>query len=102
MKELKRRREDANTDYVKEQEDLWMPRGLPHGLKDGCSRSLLGFIVEGGYSYRAGKAVGLGFVPVIAMAELIEEVDQLGCRGKVMTRQPDTAQYRSAMVEVVI
>ena len=52
--------------------------------------------------FRPGKAVGLGFVPVIAMAELIEEVDQLGCRGKVMTKQPDTAQYRSAMVEVVI
>ena len=96
------KREGANAAYVEEQEHLWVPGKLSQGLKDECSRSLLGFVVEGGYSYRAGKAVGLGFVPVVALAELIEVTEQMGCRGKVLTRQPDTAQYRTAMMEVVI
>ena len=91
-----------NAAYVKEQEHLWVPGKLSHGLKDVSSRSLLGFIVEGGYSYRAGKAVGLGFVPAVALVELIDGMQQLCCPGKVLTRQPDTAQYRSAMMEVVI
>ena len=87
---------------MKEQEDLWVPGILSHGLRDVCSRSLLGFIVEGGYSYRAGKAVGLGFVPAVALVELINATEQPCRRGKVLTRQPDTAQYRFAMMEVVI
>lgn len=91
-----------NAGYVKEQEDLWVPGKLSQGLKYECCRSLLGFVMEGGYSYRAGKAVGLGFVPAMALVEFIEGSEQLCSRGKVLTRQPDTAQYRTAMMEVVI
>ena len=102
VRALKRKREEVNTAYVKGQEHLWLPGNLSRGLKNECSRSLIGFIVEGGYSYRSGKAVGLGFVPAVALEEFIETTNTLGCRRIVLTRQPDMVRYRSAMMTVVI
>ena len=102
VRALKRRREEVNAAYVKRQEHLWLPGNLSQNLKNECSRTLIGFIVEGGYSYRSGVAVGLGFVPAVALEEFIEATIHLGCRGKVLTRQPDMVRYRSAMMTVVI
>ena len=59
-------------------------------------------IVEGGYSNRFGVEVGLGFVPAVALEEFFEVTIHLGCRGKVLPRQPDILRYRSAMMTVVI
>ena len=100
---MKRRREEVNTAYVKGQEHLWLLGNLSQGLKNECTRTLIGFIVEGGYSNRSGVGVGLGFVPAVALEEFFEVTIHLGCRGKVLPRQPDMVRYtRSAMMTVVI
>ncbi len=102
-KELKAAREKANDVYVAENERLWLPPEEGAPVRDSCSRTVVGWTVSGGYSYRAGRAVAAGFVPVAAMEEVLSaSPDRDGGGGViVLTREPDSATYRKATMTVV-
>jgi hypothetical protein len=97
VKRLKKEREEANEAFVRKTELLWVPEECLTG-KDSSSRTLIGWVTEGGYSYRAGKAVGLGFVTALALDEHLSS----GSGATVMTREADSVQYRLARMDIVI
>ena len=96
---LKRKREDENESYVQDkQREMWLPKC--DNVKDSCSRTILGFLVEGGYSYRVGKHSGLGFVSLWGLGEYLA---QKTCpEALVLVRQTTSLQYRFAKMSIVL
>ena len=92
-------REKTCMDYNTKMNHLWLPKVSPCDLKSFMSRALLGWVVKGGYSYRRGGHIGLGFVPVLALAELLTNAN--GNELKVLVRNPDSPQYRWANIRVL-
>merc|ERR1711874_598546 len=57
---LKKMRNAENLDFKNKVEDLWV--GKFSSVKDSCTRPIIGYLCEGGYSYRLGGSVGVGYV----------------------------------------
>ncbi|KAM8966466.1 ribonucleases P/MRP protein subunit POP1 [Pelodytes ibericus] len=78
---------------------LW-PEPLPE-LTTHCSRVLIGFVSQGGFSMAAGLGEALGFVSLTALTHMLssQPEDQ---RGFVLIRNPSSLQYRFAKLFIDI
>ena len=96
----KTKREGENERFNARMRELWLPAngGI---VKDACCRQLVGFLSDGGYSYRLGKSVGVGFVPLVALADYLEAVRECG-QPLVLVRETTMAQYRFAKMSVIV
>lgn len=97
---LKAQRETENEAFVKEMNQLWLRQSAE--IKESCSKTVMGWVVRGGFSYRVGKNVGLGFVPTLAYSEFLsaEEVS-LEKKRVVLVRETNSAQYRKAKISII-
>ncbi|XP_060081712.1 ribonucleases P/MRP protein subunit POP1-like [Ylistrum balloti] len=69
-------------------------------LIDSCSRPLIGYIKEGGFTLGVGNGRGLGFVSIIGLLKLLDTMPhQLHCT--VLVRNPTSYQYRYAHINVL-
>ena len=93
LQAVKNLRDSENLVYKEASERLWTANPPEGGLRAGGARQLLGWAVRGGYSYRRGAFVGLGFVTGQGWREL-------GGRGWCWVREPSSLQYRRAKVQV--
>ena len=94
LKSLKGLREEEKHGYKDSSEASWLTQDLSK-IRDHNSRRLIGWVVNGGYSLRAGAEVG---VCLMALSDLNILVQDNVTR--VLTRQPDNHVYRFAFFEV--
>ena len=99
LDESKAKREKENEEFNFKMKEMWLPD--QKGVKDACSRQMMGFLSDGGYSYRIGKSVGVGFVPLVALADYVEVVRQKG-QPLVLVREAELSQYRFAKMSVIV
>lgn len=81
--------------------ELWLPNC--ENVKDNCSRTTFGFVVEGGYSFTSAKTVGIGYVSYNGLIELVESIGSTG-KNKliILVRSTNTCQYRFAKLHIII
>ena len=65
---------------------------------DNTSRLVIGYVKEGRFSYSMGRGCGLGFV---TLQGLVKAVEQRKRTPLVLTRSPQSYQYRLATLSVV-
>lgn len=94
--DLKVLRANQNDGFNAKMNDLWLTDN-PESIKDSASRTVLGFVVNGGYSYRRGKSIGVGFVPYLALERM--EFDKKG--SKCLVRECQASIYRWAQLEII-
>ena len=100
---LKALRETENKSFVRDLNRLWLKQmgGLEENvIKNSCSRPIMGWVVQGGFSYRVARNVGLGFVPALALGHWLKAQNK-GNRF-VLVREINSVQYRKAQLTVVV
>ena len=90
LKALKGLRNEEISSYKITNQNSWIPQDVSK-IKDFNSRTLVGWIVHGGYSLNSGGEVGIGLVTLSSLNTLLER-----SMPKVLTRQPDNSVYRIA------
>jgi len=90
LKALKGLRNEEVNSYKITNQNSWIPQDATK-IKDFNCRTLIGWIVHGGYSLNYGGEVGVGLVTMSSLKTLLER-----SMLKVLTRQPDNSVYRIA------
>ena len=96
LKALKGLREIEKDEYKEKSEQLWIPDKKTGKIEGHNSRELVGWVVRGGYSLRAGGEVGLGIVRLDSLISLREENVK-----QVLVRQQNSNQYRMANFHLI-
>ena len=94
LKALKGLREEEKLGYKDTSEASWLSPDLSK-IRDHNSRRLIGWVVTGGYSLRAGAEVGVGLMVLSDLNNLVQSNIT-----RVLTRQPDNHVYRFAFFTV--
>ena len=98
LSNLKKLREAENGSYSELNEKLWSKE---HPLlRKGCSRELLGWIVNGGYSYRKGCEIGEGLITLRGLLCWKQCFNKMS-ESFVFVREPSSLQYRRATMKVI-
>ena len=90
LKALKGLRNEEISSYKITNQNSWIPQDVSK-IKDFNCRTLVGWIVHGGYSLNSGGEVGIGLMTLSSLNTLLER-----SLSKVLTRQPDNSVYRIA------
>lgn len=91
---IKGEREKENSKYNIKLRQLWIPEvSQDQDFKSITSRQAIGFLCQGGFSFRIGKSVGLGYVPLLALKHL--------SGSQVLVKGRGQDQYRVAKLQVV-
>ena len=110
---LKKLRENENLEFKNKADKLWI--GEFNSVKNSCIRPVMGFVRDGGYSFREGGSVGVGYVAWKAW----EDWKINGCLGNcsekkmddyskkkskllVLVKETSSLQYRFATLDVII
>lgn len=94
LKALKGLREEEKLGYKDTSEASWLTQDLSK-IRDHNSRRLTGWLVNGGYSLKAGAEVGVGLMALSDLNNLVQNNIT-----KLLTRQPDNHVYRFAFFTV--
>ncbi|KAL3281053.1 hypothetical protein HHI36_004277 [Cryptolaemus montrouzieri] len=81
-------------EYSEQMKKLWIPDVA--NIKNSCSREVLGFITEGGFSFSLGKAKGIGYIAGAAL----NAIKNLG--NKILIRNINSRQYYIAKLSVIV
>ncbi|XP_045471264.1 ribonucleases P/MRP protein subunit POP1 [Harmonia axyridis] len=82
-------------EYHVEMRKLWLPEAT--NIKDSCSRPVLGFIREGGFSYTLGNSKGLGYIAGASLKTLVKQ--KLG--NNVLIRNTNSRHYFLAKLSII-
>lgn len=94
LNEVKVLRDTKNEIYNAEMGNLWFPDPESvDGIRDSCSRKVVGFVVNGGFSQRRGKAAGVGFI--VGEAFKLIQINNLA-----LVRDPKSNVYRKVNVKI--
>lgn len=96
---LKESREAEKSAYERLCQDLWLPKN--NVTVNSSTRRVLGWTVDGGYSFRIGGSVGVGYVTAVGMEELLKTVSGRK-EPVVLVREIDSLQYRFAKIRLII
>ena len=97
---LKASREQEVKNYADKMRNLWVPEKIDN-VKESCSRTVIGFVTNGNFSYRIGKMVGLGFIAASAFKVLFQkDTLQANQRSLVLVRETHSAQYNFAQISI--
>ncbi|XP_066991529.2 ribonucleases P/MRP protein subunit POP1 [Anabrus simplex] len=94
----KKKRADPPTKEIVEKHaqkmrTLWLPE--PVTIKDVCCRTVLGFVSKGDFSFTEACGVGIGYVVLPGLFELVKSGSPL-----VLVRNTSSLQYRFAALDV--
>ena len=90
LRALKGLREEEKIMYQQQNQSLWGSKNLD-GLSSHNGRSLVGWVVAGGYSLKEGGEVGVGLITLTSLNSLLKTKYK-----RVLTRQPDNYCYKFA------
>lgn len=82
--------------YTEQMRKLWLPE--PETIVKSCSRTVIGFIKHGGFSFALGQSKGLGYIA----AGCLDVLAKLPQRNKVLIRNSNSRQYRLAIMNVIL
>ena len=104
MNDLKAKREQEVKDFNVKMNSLWLV-DPEVDLKNHCSKVTMGYVTQGGYSYRRGRVCGLGFVPLLALYEysMLNEDEKVGkLNSRVLVRETNSEHYHWATIDVIV
>jgi hypothetical protein len=113
LKMIKDIRTTENRRYDAESRRLWIPEGLPPpgGIRRSASRETIGFVTSAQFAYHAGGCIGVGFVALAGLRQLMMMMtssDDDNCvtspriEPLVLVRETTSLQYRFARLKVVL
>ncbi|XP_011504247.1 PREDICTED: ribonucleases P/MRP protein subunit POP1 [Ceratosolen solmsi marchali] len=65
-------------------------------VRYSCDREVIGYVTQGGFSYQEAKGIGLGYVILSSVFNLIKEKSNI-----VLTRNTTTRKYRICKLEIL-
>lgn len=80
--------------YREKMEDLYLPRCTI--VRKSCDRDVMGYVTRGDFSFSEARGVGMGYVTVDSLIDLIDANSNA-----VLVRNTQTRQYRFAIIEVL-
>ncbi|KAK7872217.1 hypothetical protein R5R35_001774 [Gryllus longicercus] len=95
LKKEKTPTKDFVDKHAEEMKLLWIPE--PKTIKDSCSRTVVGFVCKGDFSFSEAHGVGLGYVPLPALVHLINTWTE---KPLVLFRNPNSLQYYYAVLKI--
>lgn len=75
--------------------ELWLPSNITT-VRNTCLRPLMGYVCKGDFSFTEAKSVGVGYVALPALIELIKSG-----LNKVLIRNSTSRKYRLAKIMVI-
>lgn len=79
---------------------LWLPGS--ESVKNCCSRTIIGFVSEGDYSFTNARTCGVGYVSFGGLLELLVLLKNMGKQSSnVLVRNTSTSQYRFASLDII-
>jgi hypothetical protein len=110
LKMIKDIRTTENRRYDAESRRLWIPEGLPPpgGIRRSASRETIGFVTSAQFAYHAGGCIGVGFVALAGLRQLMMTSSEDKCvtssrvEPLVLVRETTSLQYRFAKLKVVL
>lgn len=86
--------EEEKMKFRKIMEELYLPECKV--VKKSCDRDVMGYIVQGDFSFSESRGVGWGYVVAKSLGELID------CKSDiVLIRNSQSRQYRRAKIDIV-
>lgn len=95
IKKNKMPTKEINEKYNAEMSLLWVPEIKT--VKDSCSRTVVGFVCKGDFSFSESQGVGIGYIPFPAFINL---VNSWITKPIVLFRNPSSLQYRYAILKI--
>lgn len=95
---VKKKLVNCNSELLEKQakvmENLYLPECKK--VRNSCDREIIGYITKGGFSYSEAKGVGLGYVVLPGLLELLRDKTNF-----VLARNPTTKKFRMCKLEIV-
>ncbi|EFN60971.1 Ribonucleases P/MRP protein subunit POP1 [Camponotus floridanus] len=82
------------SDREKENRKVNLPESTE--VRNSCDKEVMGYVTMGDYSFLHGKGIGIGYVALPSLLEIIRKKSNI-----VLVRNTDELQYRFARLEVV-
>ncbi|XP_069702089.1 ribonucleases P/MRP protein subunit POP1 isoform X2 [Periplaneta americana] len=92
---------DKHTETMR---SLWLP--CTRKMKDSCSRTVIGFVTKGDFSFTESRGVGQGYVVLAALLQMLARCERrLSMEKKlfppwVLIRNPTNLQYRFGVINI--
>ncbi|XP_034942493.1 ribonucleases P/MRP protein subunit POP1 [Chelonus insularis] len=80
--------------YLKKIRQLWLPQCKE--VRKSCDREVMGYVVQGDFSFTESKGVGWGYVVMQTLLNLLEKKNNY-----VLVRNTQTKHYRLARIEIL-
>lgn len=81
--------------YKQKMRHLWLPE--PTSIRYSCSREVMGFVTNGGFSFSLGHSCAIGYVTLGSLPTLFASK----CKNKVLIRNTNCRKYRLAELEII-
>ena len=81
-------------EYREKMEELYLPKCMK--VRNSCDREVIGYVTRGDFSFSEAKGIGMGYVVLESLLNLIDQQNDL-----VLTRNTQTRQYRFARIEIL-
>ncbi|XP_011269847.2 ribonucleases P/MRP protein subunit POP1 [Camponotus floridanus] len=83
------------SDYAKEMRKLYLPESTE--VRHSCDREVMGYVTIGGYSFLRAKGIGIGYVTLPSLLEIIRKKSNF-----VLVRNTKKRQYRLAQLDILL
>ncbi|XP_015596300.1 ribonucleases P/MRP protein subunit POP1 [Cephus cinctus] len=99
MKRVRRKTIKPNRGIIEKQAQVMSSLYLPKctKVKNSCDREVMGYVVQGDFSFTESKGIGLGYVVLPSLFSLTDKGNNI-----VLVRNTTTRQYRIARLEILI
>lgn len=87
--------------YLRQMRDLWIPAQVKD-LKNSCSREVCGLVVTSGFSFMKSCVLGQGYVVANAFTTLFQTMKKFNLDLVVLTRSPNSLNYRFCKLNIVV
>ncbi|KPJ07223.1 hypothetical protein RR48_07639 [Papilio machaon] len=95
VKNVKKVSNREPSEYVKSMRELWLPSNITT-VRNTCLRPVLGYVCKGDFSFTEAKSVGVGYIALNALINLIK-----AGLNKVLIRNTSSRKYRIAKIVVI-
>lgn len=86
---------DVLNEYKQKMRQLWLPE--PTSIRNSCSREVIGFVTNGGFSFSTGHNSAIGYIVLGCLPTIFSSK----CKNRVLIRNTNSRQYRLAQLELV-
>ncbi|XP_011267063.2 ribonucleases P/MRP protein subunit POP1 isoform X1 [Camponotus floridanus] len=83
------------SDYAEDMKKLYPTESTK--VRHSCDRQVMGYVTMGGYSFLRGKSIGIGYVTLPSLLEIIRKKSNI-----VLVRNTEELQYRLARLEILV